>query len=92
MTDENLNNLDFKFVDKEVLSDIKYEEIIKQTFVKILNLSRQLSENFDFVRVDWLIFQNKIYFNEMTFTPYSGLVEFDKKWNLKLGSLINIER
>ena len=45
---------------------------------------------FNFVRIDWLVFNNKLYFNELTFTPYSGFMRFDKKWNLKLGSWINL--
>ena len=45
---------------------------------------------FNFVRVDWLVFNNKLYFNELTFTPYSGFIKFDKKWNLKIGSWMNI--
>ena len=46
---------------------------------------------FPFVRIDWLVYKNKLYFNELTFTPYSGFIEFDKKWNLKLGSWIVLE-
>ena len=64
------------------------DDLTKQT----LDLSIKLSTSFNFVRVDWFIFKNKLYFNELTFTPYSGLMKFDKKWNLKLGSWINLER
>ena len=52
----------------------------------------QLSKGFSFVRCDWLVFNNKLYFNELTFTPYSGLMRFNKKWNLKLGKLILINK
>ena len=45
---------------------------------------------FNFVRTDWLIYKNKLYFNELTFTPYSGFIKFDKKWNKKLGSWLEI--
>ena len=87
MYDENLNNIDLKFLDKEFLVDIPLDEISKQT----IDLSINLSKDFKFVRCDWLIFDNKIYFNELTFTPNSGLTRFDKKWNEKLGSWINLE-
>ena len=52
----------------EKISSINSDEFIKQSFV----LSKQLSKNFDIVRVDWMLFKNKLYFEEMTFTPYSG--------------------
>ena len=36
-----------------------------------------------------MIFQNKIYFEELTFTPYSGFINFiDKKNNYYLGNLL----
>ena len=66
----------------------KADNLIKQTS----DLSCKLSKEFNFVRCDWLIYNNKLYFNEMTFTPYSGLVNFNKKWNKNLGRLINLER
>lgn len=44
------------------------------------------------MRVDWLIFENKFYFNELTFTPFSGFCHLDTKWNKKLGNLLMIER
>ena len=75
--DENLkiskNTLGFN----EKRIDIEADDLINQTFV----LSKQLSKNFNFVRVDWLIFRNKIYFEELTFTPFSG---FHKLINNKI--------
>ena len=87
MYDDNLNNIDFKFLDKEFLVKAKGNDLINQSFV----FSEQLVKDFDFVRVDWMICNNKIYFNELTFTPNSGLIKFDKKWNKKLGSWLNLE-
>ena len=86
--DENFNYIDL-ILHPDGNNEIKREkadDLINQTF----DLSKQLSMKFAFVRIDWLIFQNKIYFNELTFTPYSGFIKFNKKWNLKLGSWINI--
>ncbi len=88
--DENFNFIDLLLhpdgnnkIIKEKADDILYRTI---------DLSSRLSKDFSFVRVDWLIYHNKLYFNELTFTPYSGFIKFDKKWNLKLGSKINLER
>ncbi len=84
--DENLNFIDLLFhpdgnnkIIKEKTDDLLYRTI---------DLSSRLSKDFSFVRVDWLIYKNQLYFNELTFTPYSGFIKFDKNWNLKLGSWI----
>ena len=101
MYDENFNCIDLKFLEKEFLVDTPIDELTKQTIdlsmkLCIKNPSPQLSpargegELFKFVRIDWLIYQNKIYFNEMTFTPNSGLIPFDRNWNKKLGSYLEI--
>ncbi len=36
-------------------------------------LSTQLSHEFDYVRVDWLVDRSRLYFSELTFTPGAGL-------------------
>ncbi len=42
-----------------------------------LQLSEKLSKNFKFVRVDWMVYNKKLYFEEMTFTPLSGFLPDD---------------
>ena len=86
--DENLeiskNNLGFE----ERKINIEADDLIKQSFV----LSKQLSKDFIFVRTDWMIYQNKLYFEELTFTPYSGFNGFKQhKTKIKFGELIKIE-
>ncbi len=83
----------FNFIDlilhpdgKNIIKKEKADNLLNQTN----ELSIKLSKNFCFVRVDWLVFKNKLYFNELTFTPYSGFIKFDKKWNIKLGTRINL--
>lgn len=59
---------------------------------KMLELSRILSKNIPFVRVDWYEINNKIYFGELTFFPGSGFEEFTpEEWDYKLGDLIDLE-
>lgn len=59
---------------------------------KLFNLSRILSEKFKFVRVDWLVHNQTLYFNELTFTPASGLQEFsDKKIEKLLNSYLKLK-
>ena len=42
----------------------------------MLSLSRQLSEGIPFVRVDWYISNDRLYFGELTFFPASGMTPF----------------
>ena len=77
----------FDFSEKKIYAEA--DNLINQAF----DLSKKLAENFNFVRVDWMIYQNKLYFEELTFTPYSGFRRFNnKKNNLKLGEMISLER
>ncbi len=72
----------------------KYNHVFEEpddNLKKAAELSKILSKYFVLVRVDWLIYNNKIYFNEMTFTPFSGFNFFPKKeTDLVLGKLINL--
>lgn len=43
---------------------------------EMLSLSRELSKDFPFVRVDWYISNDKLYFGELTFFPASGMSPF----------------
>lgn len=86
--DENYNNLNLKFLPDYVLMNEPADENIKHA----VELSKVLAKDFKLVRVDWLIFNNHIYFNEMTFTPFSGFFNFEpKEWNIKLGKLLKLK-
>ena len=59
----------------------------------MVEMSKILSEDFPFVRVDLFEVDGKIYFSELTFTPCGGLMkispqEYDKNW----GNLIDLNR
>jgi hypothetical protein len=54
--------------EKEIEKPKKLEEM--------LDLSRKLSKNISFVRTDFYIIQDKVYFGEMTFFPTSGFGQF----------------
>ncbi len=86
-------NEDFSYSDlvlrpqgKKLITEIPAGDLLKQA----VKLSRTLSKEFKFVRVDYMIYKNKLYFEELTFTPYSGFTDFNKKWDLKLGNWIKI--
>lgn len=47
-----------------------------EKLTEMLEIARSLSENFPFVRVDLYLVNNKIYFGELTFYPWTGYVQF----------------
>jgi len=58
-------------------------------FDKMIEIAEQLSDDFDFCRID-LYCQNdaKIFFGEITLTPEAGLGRFSpREWDFKLGGL-----
>lgn len=60
-------------------------------FDEMITISRKLSANWPFVRVDLYNVDGEIYFGEMTFYPASGMGRFtDEKWDLILGDYINL--
>ena len=86
--DKHCNSIEpiFNTIEKIIYKNA--DNNIRQTIA----LSKSLSKKFDFVRVDWMIYQNKIYFTELTFTPYSGFQTFkNKKINIQFGNLINLK-
>ena len=78
--DEELKIIDDVLSNGDVKINKPVDDLLNQTFV----LSKQLSKDFCFVRVDWMIYQNKLYFEEFTFTPFSGFKNMGEK------SLLNI--
>lgn len=87
--DKDFNHIDLKFLPDYVLEQEPADENLKLA----VKLSEKLAQGFKLARVDWLIYNNKLYFNEITFTPFSGYYNFeDKKWDLKLGKLLNLRK
>ena len=55
---------------------------------RMLNVAKQLSKGFDYVRVD-LIMADKLYFGELTFYPNSGHIAFvPMDFDFKMGELL----
>ena len=58
-------------------------------FPELCAIARQLSKNFQYVRVDLYTIGNKIYFGELTFTPTSGVTRFQPdNWDFIFGKKI----
>ena len=64
----------------------------KPKFLEDMNvLSKILSDNTFFLRVDWYIAQEKLFFGELTFFPLSGYGQFiPSEWGTTLGSWIEL--
>ena len=57
----------------------------------MIELSRKLSKDLPFVRVDFYEINGKVYFGELTFYPASGFNKFEpEEWDKKLGDLIDL--
>lgn len=58
---------------------------------EMIDICRKLSQDFDFVRVDLFMVNEKIYFSELTFTPGNGMDRFlPKKYDYEFGRMWRI--
>ena len=81
------NKLDFRTDHPQ--TDILLEKPAK--FDEMLEFARKLSKDFVHVRVDLYLIDDRVYFGELTFCPWGGVIRFDPdEWNYRLGELIEI--
>ena len=60
-------------------------------FEEMNRISKILSKDFMFVRVDFFEINQKLYVGELTFTPMSGIGRFiPREWDRKLGDMLRI--
>ena len=72
-------------------ADIKPEK--PATFEKMAELAGKLSEGIPQVRVDFYEVNGKIYFGELTFSHWGGIVPFDpEEWDSIMGGYINLPK
>ena len=56
-------------------------------------LSKKLSKNIPFIRVDFYEVNGQIYFGELTFFPCSGFIPFEpEEWDRKLGDMLKLPK
>ena len=61
-------------------------------FDKLIDCAKKLSKPFPFVRADFYIVNDKVYFGELTFTPSGGLDSNRlKETDLLMGSMVNLK-
>lgn len=64
-----------------------------QCFSEMRRLAEILSENIPHVRVDFYEVDGRVYFGELTFSHWSGLVAFDpEEWDTTIGSWIKLPK
>lgn len=62
-----------------------------ENFSEMLDVAAKLSKGIPHVRVDLYNVNGKIYFGEMTFFHWSGMVPFEPlEWDYKFGEYINL--
>lgn len=60
-------------------------------FEKMIELAEKISKGFPQLRVDFYSVNGKLYFGEITFYHWSGLIPFEpEEWDRKLGDLIKL--
>ena len=60
-------------------------------FNEMKELAKKLSYGIPFVRIDFYEVNGKVYFGEITFSHFSGLMPFiPDEWDFKLGKMINL--
>lgn len=62
-------------------------------FEEMISLARKLSEGTPHLRVDFYEIDGKVYFGELTFFHWSGMIPFEPvDWDYKLGQMLDIHK
>ena len=84
--DENWNVLDYtkeEWLPKEIPARPKHLE-------KMLEIAKSLSKDFEFVRVDLYEYHDNVYFSELTFSPWGGMMYSYNDYGLReIGKLFD---
>ena len=85
--DKDFNHLPFRNGHPNSVKPIKKP----QNFEKMLEIGKKLSQGIPHVRVDLYDVNGKIYFGELTFFHWSGMVPFEpEEWDYKFGEWIKL--
>lgn len=90
-----LYSTDWKELDFNLVYSInKNVKISKPEKLKeILKLAKKLSINHSFIRTDFYVINDKIYFGELTFFPEAGFGKFiPEEWDEKLGNILELPK
>lgn len=69
------------------------EVVLPSNLQEMIEISKVLSEDFPFVRVDLFVIENEIIFSELTFTPSGGLMKIEPEEYYKIwGDYIDLNK
>ncbi|MDD6880482.1 MAG: ATP-grasp fold amidoligase family protein [Firmicutes bacterium] len=90
---KRIYTLDWEPIDAMVGAEKgKYEFERPENLGRMIEISKTLAADFDFVRVDLYDINGKIYFGELTFSPASGVLpNFSEEFIAEKGRLLRIE-
>ncbi len=76
----NLYSQDWELLDFEFVYENKFINIDKpKQMDEMIILSEKIASNFEFVRVDWFLVEDRFYLGELTFHPEGGVGPFKNK-------------
>lgn len=85
--DRDFNHLDF--TQSHPMSNVTLKK--PDNFKKMIELAERLSKGLPHVRIDLYNCNGKIYFGEMTFYHYGGMIKFHpEEWDYKFGSWLQL--
>ena len=88
--DNNWNHLNLK---RPGVSNSKRTHKKPDRFEEMLSISKKLSKNYPFLRVDFYVIENRIYIGELTLYPASGFDGFEpEEWDMVLGEWIDLSK
>ena len=90
----NYYDMNFNFVDiciTDVPNNKNKLDKKPNNFEQMKEYAKKLSQDFNFVRVDFYEINDKVYLSELTFFPASGFFSYkNKKTDLMLGNMLNL--
>ena len=88
----NLYDIHWKPIHEIIGKHLNDKEIPRPSLLKeMIDISKKLSSDFDFVRVDLYQIGQKIYFGELTFTPDGGVLSyFSPRFDKKMGEYLKL--
>jgi hypothetical protein len=86
----NLYDRDFNLINAtSIYPKNNTDQPIPNNFLDAVKIAEQLAVDFDFIRVDLYILNDKIFFGEMTNTPENGMARFTpREFDFELGEKI----
>lgn len=79
------------FSDRDIPQNPNYKVKIPLQFDEMIRLSKELSKDIPFVRIDFYEVNGKIYFGEFTFFPGSGNVDITPlEWDKRVGEWLKL--